>query len=267
MKDTPEIIGYRGIKNRITGEIVTQLAPGFRQDWPFGNLHPDQALGRYMDFWKFEDLMKTQELHFCRVDQYAKKDDPLEGALSPIGIHGKSASDMAFREVGVTQEAYAKQAEYRETAKACTFINCWHINRNESPLMWERYTTSNDSVLIITNAQRLAASLKQEVFGSSVKYVDLNTPRTEFGERSLFFYKDMSFAFEQEFRLLVDLMMLGGSIRHDHPDDFYRRMPVDVSRLVWGIQMHPNATSETKEKVGKLVSTHLPTAVEQPSSH
>lgn len=263
MKHRPEIIGYRGIKNRITGEIVTQLAPVFRQDWPFENLHPDQALGRYMDFWKFEDLMKTQELYFCRVDQYAKKDDPLEGALSPIGIYGKSASDMAFREAGVTQEAYAKKAEYQETAKACTFINCWHINRNESPRMWERYTTSNDSVLVITNARRLAASMKQEVFGSSVKYVDLTTPRTEFGGRSLFFYKDMSFAFEQEFRLLVDLMMLGGSIRRDHPDDFYRRVSVDISTLIWGIQLHPCATLETKEKVSQLVSKHLPGAVER----
>jgi hypothetical protein len=95
-----------------------------------------------------------------------------------------------------------------------------------------------------------------------VKYVSAGTPRTEFDERSLFFYKDISFKFEQEFRLLIDLMMLGGSIRSDHPNDFFRRVPVDLATLVYAIKPHPDATRETKDRIGDLVRRYLPNAQE-----
>jgi len=258
MKQPSNIVGYRAIRRIATGELITAPAPVYAEDWPYRNIAPNQALFRYMDLWKFDDLFKTQELYFCRVDQYAKKDDPLEGALSPFGVHGTSASDVAFEVTSRTQEAFEKKVTYRETAKGCTFINCWHINDRESQQMWDKYTESSDSVVVITSAERLAASFRNPIFGSAVKYVDLNTPRTEFDERSLFFYKDVAFKFEQEFRLLVDLMDLGGSITPDHPDDFFRRIPIDLSKLVCDVRPHPQATQETKDKIGRLVAKHLP---------
>lgn len=262
MKEDLEIIGRRAIRNRVTGEIVTDLSPIYVEDWPYRNVSPNQPLLRYMDFWKFEDLIKSQELYFCRAD---KLEDPLEGTLSKKGVHGTSKSDRAFgKNIQLEDGAYEKALKYRGTAKSCTFINCWHINVDECQEMWKAYTSSPDSVLLITTAGRLAASLKQPVFGSAVKYVTDDTPRTEFGERSLFFYKDMAYKFECEFRLLVDLMSLGGSIHSDHPDDFFRRIPVDLKKLVYAIQLHPNASGETKEKIEALVRTYLPSAVEVP---
>ena len=46
---------------------------------------------------------------------------------------------------------------------------------------------------------------------SPVQYVSPETPRTEFAEKSPFFFKDISFSFEQEFRLLINLSMF---LRH-----------------------------------------------------
>jgi hypothetical protein len=260
MKQDPDIIGYRAIRSRATGEIVTPLAPMYAEDWPYQNVSPDQPLVRYMDSWKFEDLFKTQELYFRRADKF---DDPLEGTLSKKGVHGTSRSDVAFAKAAKLEgDAYEKACDYRSTVKSCTFINCWHINTAESQKMWDAYTTSSDSLLVITTASRLKQALKDPVIGAGVRYVETDSPRTEFDERSLFFYKDISYAFEQEFRLLIDLMMLGEAIRSDHPDDFYRRVPVDLSTLVYGIQLHPQATQETKDKIGILVKRHLPNTTE-----
>lgn len=260
MKPAHRIIGYRAIRNRATGKFVTPLAAVYADDWPYHNVAPDQSLLRYMDLWKFEDLCKTQELYFTRADKFA---DPLEGSLSKQEIHGTSNSDVAFAAAAkIDRAGYEKAAEYRATAKGCTFINCWHINTNEDQRMWDTYTTSPDSVVVITTARRLAAAMKQSVFGSRVRYVSENTPRTEFDERSLFFYKDVAYEFEREFRLLIDLINIGGSVHRDAPVDFFRRVPIDLSMLIYAIQPHPCATQETKDKIEAVVRRHLPEATE-----
>ena len=260
MNEDLGIIGHRAIRNRATRELVTAVAPIYAEDFPYTNVSPKQPLLRYMDFWKFEDLFTSQTLFFCRADKFK---DPLEETISKKGIHRTSKSDIAFSNTAKFREpAYETAADYRNTAKACTFVNCWHINDNESQAMWDAYTETPNSVLVISTAECLAASVKQPVFGAAVKYVSEDEPRTEFDERSLFFYKDVAFAFEREFRLLIDLMMFGGSIRRDPPDDFYRRVPVDLNTLVWAIQPHPQATQGTKDKIDALVKKYLPNAAE-----
>ena len=260
MKPAHGIIGYRAIHNRATGELVTPLAPVYAEDWPYRSVAQEQSLLRYMDLWKFEDLLKTRELYFTRADKFY---DPLEGSLSKEEVHGTSNSDVAFAAaVKIDRGSYERASEYRATSKGCTFINCWHINTNEDQRMWDAYTTSSDSVVVITTAHRLAASMKQSVFGAGVRYVSEDTPRTEFDERSLFFYKDVAYEFEREFRLLIDLMTLGGSVHRDDPVDVFRRVPIDLSTLIYAIQPHPRATQETKDKIGALVRQHLPEATE-----
>lgn len=258
------VIGHRCIRNRETGEIVTELTPIFAEDWPYGFVHPNQPLLRYMDFWKFQDLIESGELYFCRADKFA---DPLEGTISKPGVHGTSASDLAFfSKVPVSREDHAKLAEYREIARSSTFINCWHMNTEESPRMWADYTTSSDSVLVITTAENLVNALKRKVMMSPVKYVDENTARTEFGIHSLFLYKDEAFAHEREFRLLIAPLMDGETVLRDDPDDFFRKVPVDISCLVDKIQIHPQASPETYERVKSVVRRHLPGAQENTGS-
>lgn len=254
------VIGYRGIRNRETGEIATELTPIFAEDWPYGLVHPNQPLLRYMDFWKFQDLMDSGELYFCRADKFP---DLLEGTISKPGVHGVSASDLAFHSrVPVAHQDYAKMVAYREMARGATFVNCWHMNFEESQRMWDEYTTSSDSVLVITTVQKLVDALKRKVMMSPVKYVIENTPRTEFGIHSLFLYKDDKLAHEQEFRLIIDPIMEGGTVSRDDPNDFFRKVSVDVSCLIDKIQLHPDASVETYEKVGSIVKRHLPGAQE-----
>lgn len=213
-----------------------------------------------MDLWKFEDLLKSGELYFTRADKF---DDLLEGTLSRKEVHGTSKSDLAYATVLNGRKLdYEQLSEYRDRAKQCTFINCWHINTKEEQRMWDSYTKSPDSLVVITSAARLAAAIKTPVFGAGVKYVSEDTPRTEFDERSLFYYKDVQYEFEREFRLLVDLMMIGGSVRHDDPADFYRRVPVDIGTLIHGLNPHPRAPQDTKDQIRNLLVSYLPTARE-----
>lgn len=51
-----EIIGYRFIRNRATGEIVGPLVPVFADEWPYRIPADSQTVWRYMDLWKFEAM-------------------------------------------------------------------------------------------------------------------------------------------------------------------------------------------------------------------
>lgn len=254
-----DIINERVMINRRTGEVVQSLGPMYAEDWPYQDLPNDHPLLRYMDLWKFEDMLRTGTLYFRRADKF---DDPLEGTISKEGVHQTSRTDQAMKErIQLAPQNYTEMAAYRDIAKGVTFVNCWHINNKECPRMWESYTTSSDSILVISSAGRLKHALEREVMMSAVKYVDQNTPRTEFGGRSLFFYKDSSFAFEKEYRLIVDLYSLegaNGSINSENPDDFSRKLGINVGMLIYALQPHPSATNETKERIAALVAEFLP---------
>jgi len=62
-------------------------------------------------------------------------------------------------------------------------------------------------------------------------------------------------------------MMFGGSISKDDEKDFARRIPVDLTALVAGLKLHPNATEETLNKVRGLVSDHMPFLGEDTSNN
>jgi hypothetical protein len=242
----------------MTGESKFEPAPIFEEDWPYRGVAPEQSLLRYMDFSKFEDLFITQELYFRRSDKFT---DLLEGTLSAEGIHGTSASDVAAKEkCSLYGGIYEVLSEEQKIARECTFVNCWHINDRDTERMWNSYTTSYDSLLIVSSLDRLQRSLRSEVFMAAVKYVTPETPRTIFGLRSLFYYKDSSYSFEQEFRLLVDLLILGGSVEVDNEHDYFRRVPVNLSMLVGMIIPHPCASQETKNRIEALVRQYLPNA-------
>ncbi|MFC5051076.1 hypothetical protein ACFPK9_10710 [Rubritalea spongiae] len=261
MNNTP-IVGYRAMVNRATGEVMTTPTPVYLEDVVRGEVHPSQPLLRYMDLWKFKDLLETKSLYFSRADKF---EDPLEGTLSEKSVYRTSTSDVSQDSViSYSADAYERELEYRDTAKAATFVNCWHINEDESQEMWEAYTSSTSSMLLITTAEKLTASLHEKVIMSPVRYVASDDPRTELFERDLFFYKDEAFRFEQEYRLLIDLGMeaVGRRVSRDGPEDFGRRVIVDIERLVYGIKAHPMATNEDVIELNKLIREHLPHVIE-----
>jgi len=63
------------------------------KDWPYKEIPPSETLWRYMDFWKFEDMLAKSALYFARQDRFS---DPFEGRLSQRDAAGMSASDTAL---------------------------------------------------------------------------------------------------------------------------------------------------------------------------
>ena len=174
-----EIIAWRFIQDRRTGQPVGLLTPVFKEDWPYEVPVTHQRVWRYIDLWKFEDMLRTSALYFRRAD---KLSDVGEGRLSNDGVRGTSSSDVAFRAAyNIADQGHAVDAAAHETTRSCMFINCWNIRDEESARMWADYTTTPESVAISTTFGRLTELLPtNEVMMSRVKYVDETTPRCEF---------------------------------------------------------------------------------------
>ena len=94
--------------------------------------------------------------------------------------------------------------EAYEKLKNSFYVNCWHMNDNESYLMWKVY--GDRGCAIQTNYERLIASFGDEppeINGCVINYIDYE--RVHFPIGNIFFsvsYKDLPYKDEKEFRLL-----------------------------------------------------------------
>ena len=239
--------------HRATGRIVGPIAPISREDWPFTVIRDDEVLWRYFDYTKFEDLLRSSTLYFSRPDRFH---DPFEGRFSPGNKQTQSESDRIFRSL-YSISTSPDSEKYHDIHRTVVFISCWHRNTSESLQMWNAYTKSPDSVVVTTSARALRLFLPQNLMKYAVKCAPLDFPRTEFSHNSLFFYKPDEYRFEREFRILRS------PADHEafHPDkeeDRFRRVPIRLKKIVHRVITHPAATTETKERVERLMQAYLP---------
>jgi hypothetical protein len=132
-----------------------------------------------MSFVKFVDLIAKEKLYFSRLDH---QEDSWEG-LIPIGI----------------------KAEERTYIRYNKYINCWHMNDDESDSMWKLYgNPEGETVAIKTNVGRLIQSLEScpdDVFIGKIKYEEQHVSKNNLYHPLL--HKRKPFRNENELRLCV----------------------------------------------------------------
>lgn len=148
----------------------------------------DCVIWRYMSFAKFAWLIAEEALYFPRIDQHT---DDWEGLVSTT----------------------PEKIEDRKFIRFAKYINCWHINDNESDAMWKLYGPSGENVAIKSTVGALKTSLKDgtPVYIGKVDYKEGVPP-----EGNLYWpvvYKRKPFEHEKELRLCIS------SPRNDNPPD------------------------------------------------
>lgn len=192
----------------------------------------DTPIWRYIDFTKFVDLLHSESLYFSRADTF---EDPFEG-LYPV----KKEIERDFK----TFDIVRKQ----------NYVNCWAIGEYESAALWKIYSDSRNSIAIRTRFGRLKQSIEnsdQDVYASMVRYkdydktdlfgiIDENIWAPEHRGATVFpiIYKRMSFAFENELRLLH----IKGPVTLDVKEDTMpagQRIKVDLEQLIEAVHLAP----------------------------
>lgn len=241
----------RAVVHRPTGRIVGPIAQIYPEDWPFRTIPDTETLWRYLDFSKFEDLLRSSSLYFARPDRF---EDSFEGRFSPGNKTAQSKSDQAFHEL--YRFKHTQPEDYIEVHRNVVFINCWHRNTREDIAMWRAYTSSPESVVVTTSGKATRTLLPERILKSAVTYAPLGVPRTEFSHNSLFFYKPSEYGFEREFRLLRP-PEVNETFYSEEPDDRFRRVSVPINRFIHRVITHPRASSTFKREVERLMKTFL----------
>jgi len=233
-------------------------------------LEPHSTLWRYLSYDKFESLLETKSLFFCRADKFS---DPFEGSIPreevlyrPEGerlIQRRLNQPIDEREV---QNSIKTQEDFHKNYRRYITINCWHINTNESDAMWRLYLKDNEGVAIQTSTERMNEvidKIPENIFLSKIRYIDyekegfFNSETYPHLSKNIyvpFIHKRKEFTHESEFRLLHE-------IDDDRNDNYWENQPnpkgifirINVEALIEKIYFHPTVNPEIEEKIKKLV--------------
>lgn len=199
----------------------------------------DAKIWRYIDLWKFLDVLATSSLHFSRVDFLG---DLLEGSWGPSGVFEayKSQGDNFINQLGYWEKVF----------KTTGAVNCWHLNESESENMWKLYVKSDNGLVIQStfgDFKNVMHSCKRKVYIGLMEYIDYridkfadSTNRT-FGNFTTFFnYKDKDFRHENELRALI--MAIGTKENPAKPIPKQGiKVPISLSDLIKGVYLSPGS--------------------------
>ena len=226
------------------------------------------VLWRYMDWWKYEDLMAKRALWMST----ARTLDTGEGEHVLVGPENRAVQ--------------RSHRQWIEHVRDRLLISCWHESDRENEYMWLQYTKTMDSVVIKTTARRLSECFAYSRYAvlHRVQYVreplSISSTPGSCDLHASVLYKSVESASDQEVRLICepDLRIkvferrsaADGSVeeleswnpdKHGDP----RLLQVDPFMLVSEVRPHPESDhEEMRQKITRLHSRALQGLASQP---
>lgn len=204
----------------------------------------NDKLWRFMNFEKFYDLIVNNQLHFTRIDQF---DDTFEGTWSKNDfkvLKSKSGYDVT---------------NHTEILKKNNIAaSCWHRNKHESPVMWEKYDSTNQGVAIVTNFKTLSEQFEDycnnnhdyfSLFGiANVNYIDFAQDTMFIDDRINayfpFTFKHADYSYEQELRAIIVSKIGKFEICKSGA-----KVGINSKKLIHTIIINPKIKSENRKKI------------------
>jgi len=157
----------------------------------------DLIIWRYMDLWKFLDIIDNKKLYLSRADSF---EDKFEGRVA-----NRKVRDLE------DNHPIKKIDNYSEfVLKKQTYISCWTCLENEDYPLWKIYSNYESAIAIKTTVGKLIESISDEKSIQRigiVNYFRRNSGYVFKGNTyQLFFEKRKFFSFEHEIRILTELM-------------------------------------------------------------
>lgn len=234
--------------------LYNELAPIkknelYKEHQSYHTPEKELTVWRYLDFAKFVDLITSQKLFFCRSDNF---EDPFEGIFR-------------LKDYEKTKNIFEDQ----EIIKKYYFLNCWHINENQSDAMWKIFLDTKNGIAIKSTVGNIIESLRESednINISKVYYRDFN--KVTFQELMLekknkmsigrsinqFNYKRTSFEHEKELRLFHVDLPIPHVIKNGIPREplTHKHIDIDISELINEIVIAPFADDWFKTMVESL---------------
>jgi len=204
-------------------------------------------------------MIENTSLFFCRAD---KLDENWEGSLTKKMIEN---FDMEGKKIPSSDgNRYSLKEWHKLKELRSHLINCWHINEDESYVMWKTYTSQNNSIsttsiAIQSTINRLKNSFhktEEMIRICEVKYIDhdILEPKNRFfntdrpNTLEVFFLKRKEFKQEQELRAVTNQAFV------KHKSEIGINVKCDLNRLITKIVLSPTSNEALINNVEKMIN-------------
>ena len=221
------------------------------------NYSDSDKIWRYIDFNKFEKLISTSSLFFCRADKF---DDKWESVF-PIKMIQKFELDKTAYPSSDGKTYTSCEWQIQKEARS-HLISCWHANKNESFAMWKIYSKRNEpSIAIQSTIGRLKLSFnmtEERIWIGEVEYIDFRDwePENRFFNVSTpntlkaFFLKWNYFAYENEIRAIINKSY------QKHMSEKGILVEVNLNELIENIYLSSDSNQEDEKKISDLIEKY-----------
>jgi hypothetical protein len=203
------------------------------------------VLRRYLNQWKFTQLVESKCLYFAPASLFA---DELEGHYTNLDyrVWDEHLLKLSFdnRARAMASDAKALVAQHNRKA---VVISCWTAGIEEDRRMWTDYGQNPEAVAVETIVGRLRYALGPEFLIIPVRYLDFDR-RAIPKDHSLqpFFFKRDSFSWEREVRVVGE-MEVGKRIESP------RLVPIEFKSVFRRVVISPYASPEYRHAVGSVL--------------
>ena len=211
---------------------------------------------------KFESLIETSSIYFCRADRFP---DELEGSYGIANDDPRYNTLYAPKSLDpiLIQRMRSQMRRTISSMRLETFISCWHINYSESAKMWKEYCKdgegklSSEGICIATTYRKLRDEVKRSNSKISIGFVNYidhsNTFIPEYDFLAPFYCKSKKkFVHEQELRLLWEFPNRQGEWKIGEKSPLGMLVPVSLPNLIEAVIPSPKATDDQHAHVRNI---------------
>ena len=166
---------------------------------------PNSKVWRYMDCYKFIDLISTSKLFFVRIDKLADKSEAeiTQNIIDEIYDRYKNIKDF-YISLKEAEQRSIDDIKHIEKYKQYILVNCWSQNTDESYALWKIYLGSQPfGVSIQTKYNKLKNSLIDNNFRFLLQKVYYSKKVKDEVEWGVHYRKNKFYKFENEIRIAI----------------------------------------------------------------
>ncbi|MBI4325797.1 MAG: hypothetical protein HY674_11105 [Chloroflexi bacterium] len=231
-----------------------QMDEAERRNFP--EPEPGSTIWRYLETYKFEDLLKTETLYLRQVSKLAE-DEPNEGIMNQF------QRDAMRKHFANDPKQFAECLHLYDHLRQRAWVTCFSLGDFDESHMWKKFCKKpeNEGVVVKTTYRRLKGGVGEVVslarrypYMAKVRYEESDYLAWKLGY--LLYQKLPQFSDECEVRICAfspEEQFAQPTCVIDHA-----RLRVQLMLLVQQVYVHPKATDAYFKKIRDLTAKHLP---------
>ena len=198
----------------------------------------DTVIWRYLDLWKFLDIIDNRKLYMSRADTF---EDKFEGR-----IPNRKVNDLQDGHPLKNLDGFSESS-----LKKSSYISCWCSEQDETYPMWKIYSDYRGALAIKSTVGDLIDSISENDRNQYIGKINYVNPKETYvfagNTFQLFFEKRDYFVFENEIRIMTTLPYENGRELLELP--LGTKLNVSPEKLINEIYLAPLADQNFKNLI------------------